>query len=199
MKQYGTPCMLIRGGTSKGAYFLASDLPVDQNQRDRFLLAVMGSPDPRQIDGLGGAHPLTSKVAIVSPSNLPAATLIFSLRRWVSRPPRSIRRRTAAISSPGSGHSLSFVDWCRRVTLSRGYGCAPSIPAPLLIWLYQHRAARWTRKASPALMVFPAHPRPSPLIFWKRRARSVVLFCPRAVPWISWRAFRSPSSTMACR
>ena len=62
------PCMMMRGGTSKGAYFLASDLPADPAARDRVLLAVMGSPDPRQIDGLGGADPLTSKVAIVSRS-----------------------------------------------------------------------------------------------------------------------------------
>lgn len=61
-------CMLMRGGTSKGAYFLASDLPSDPAVRERVLLAVMGSPDPRQIDGIGGADPLTSKVAIVSPS-----------------------------------------------------------------------------------------------------------------------------------
>nr|WP_275692893.1 4-oxalomesaconate tautomerase [Burkholderia sp. Ax-1719] len=61
-------CMLMRGGTSKGAYFLAADLPADPVLRDRVLLAVMGSPDPRQIDGIGGADPLTSKVAIVSPS-----------------------------------------------------------------------------------------------------------------------------------
>ncbi|MFT4235930.1 MAG: PrpF domain-containing protein [Microbacterium sp.] len=64
----GIPCLLMRGGTSKGAYFLASDLPDDPAERDELLLRVMGSPDPRQIDGLGGAHPLTSKVAIVSPS-----------------------------------------------------------------------------------------------------------------------------------
>jgi len=63
------PCMLIRGGTSKGAFFMASDLPADPTERDRVLLAVMGSPDPRQIDGLGGAGPLTSKVAIVSRSS----------------------------------------------------------------------------------------------------------------------------------
>lgn len=63
------PCLLMRGGTSKGAYFLASDLPNDAVLRDRVLLAVMGSPDPRQIDGLGGADPLTSKVAIVSASS----------------------------------------------------------------------------------------------------------------------------------
>ena len=66
--QTGIRCMLIRGGTSKGAYFLADDLPTDVAARDRLLLALMGSPDKRQVDGLGGAHPLTSKVAIVSRS-----------------------------------------------------------------------------------------------------------------------------------
>ena len=58
-------CMWMRGGTSKGGYFLADDLPEDTAERDAFLLRVMGSPDPRQIDGMGGADPLTSKVAIV--------------------------------------------------------------------------------------------------------------------------------------
>jgi 4-oxalomesaconate tautomerase len=62
------PCMWMRGGTSKGGYFLKDDLPADTAQRDAFLLAVMGSPDPRQIDGMGGADPLTSKVAVVSKS-----------------------------------------------------------------------------------------------------------------------------------
>ena len=60
--------MWMRGGTSKGGYFLASDLPAGAAARDAFLLAVMGSPDPRQIDGLGGGDPLTSKVAVVSKS-----------------------------------------------------------------------------------------------------------------------------------
>jgi 2-methylaconitate cis-trans-isomerase PrpF len=63
--------MLFRGGTSKGPYFNADDLPKDQHERDRLLLAAMGSPDIRQIDGLGGADPLTSKVAIVSISDRP--------------------------------------------------------------------------------------------------------------------------------
>ena len=66
MPQRAIPCALIRGGTSKGLYFLASDLPEQTELRDKVLLAAMGSPDPRQIDGVGGAHPLTSKVAIVS-------------------------------------------------------------------------------------------------------------------------------------
>jgi len=60
--------MVMRGGTSKGVYFLASDLPAAVTDRDALLLAIMGSPDARQIDGIGGAHPLTSKVAIVSAS-----------------------------------------------------------------------------------------------------------------------------------
>jgi len=66
--QVGIPAALMRGGTSKGLYFRRADLPDDPRARDRVLLAAMGSPDPRQIDGAGGANPLTSKVAILSPS-----------------------------------------------------------------------------------------------------------------------------------
>jgi 4-oxalomesaconate tautomerase len=65
----GIRCMLMRGGTSKGAFFLAEDLPTEHSERDAILLRVMGSPDPRQIDGVGGAHPLTTKVALVSRSD----------------------------------------------------------------------------------------------------------------------------------
>lgn len=69
--QTAIPCTLMRGGTSKGPFFLASDLPGDVPTRDRVLLAAMGSPDSRQIDGVGGADPLTSKVAIVYRSSRP--------------------------------------------------------------------------------------------------------------------------------
>lgn len=62
------PCTVMRGGTSKGLYFDARHLPAERALRDRVLLAAMGSPDARQIDGLGGAHPLTSKVAVLSAS-----------------------------------------------------------------------------------------------------------------------------------
>ena len=65
---HSAPCMWMRGGTSKGGYFLKADLPTDIAARDSFLLAMMGSPDPVQIDGMGGADPLTSKVAVVSKS-----------------------------------------------------------------------------------------------------------------------------------
>ena len=63
------PCTIMRGGTSKGLFFHADDLPTAVAVRDRVLLAALGSPDPRQIDGLGGAHPLTSKVAVISKSH----------------------------------------------------------------------------------------------------------------------------------
>ena len=69
--------LLMRGGTSRGPFFRAADLPTDPALRDRVLLAVMGSPDRRQIDGLGGANPLTSKVGIVGPSLTPGVALDF--------------------------------------------------------------------------------------------------------------------------
>jgi len=78
---------MMRGGTSRGAYFLASDLPTDIAERDRILLSVMGSPDPRQIDGIGGADPLTSKVAVISPSSRPGIDVDYLfLQVWVDRP-----------------------------------------------------------------------------------------------------------------
>jgi 4-oxalomesaconate tautomerase len=77
MAAHGLPCMLMRGGTSKGAYFLAADLPAGVAERDDLLLRVMGTPDPRQIDGIGGAHPLTSKVAVISPADGPDADVDY--------------------------------------------------------------------------------------------------------------------------
>jgi 4-oxalomesaconate tautomerase len=69
VNQTAISCSVMRGGTSKGLLFLAGDLPGDPATRDAVLLAAMGSPDPREIDGMGGAHPLTSKVAVVSLSS----------------------------------------------------------------------------------------------------------------------------------
>ncbi len=71
------PCLLMRGGTSKGAYFLASDLPTDAKELNKALLGIMGSPDKRQIDGVGGAHPLTSKVAIIKKSTRPGVDVDY--------------------------------------------------------------------------------------------------------------------------
>jgi 4-oxalomesaconate tautomerase len=85
--QDAIPCTFMRGGTSRGAYFRAEDLPADAAARDAALLAVMGSPDERQIDGMGGANPLTSKVAIVSKSVEPGVDVDYLFAQvFVDRP-----------------------------------------------------------------------------------------------------------------
>ena len=71
------PCVVMRGGTSRGPFFLASDLPPDVTTRDNVLLAVMGSPHEIQVDGIGGAHSVTSKVAIISKSKNPEADVDY--------------------------------------------------------------------------------------------------------------------------
>lgn len=79
--------MWMRGGTSKGGYFLKDDLPADTAARDAFLLRVMGSPDKVQIDGMGGADPLTSKVAVVSRSTRPGIDVDYLfLQVFVDQP-----------------------------------------------------------------------------------------------------------------
>jgi 4-oxalomesaconate tautomerase len=87
VSQTAVPCDVMRGGTSKGLVFLRDDLPRDRAQRDAVLLAAMGSPDEREIDGLGGAHPLTSKVAVVSRSTRDGADVDYLfLQVWPDRP-----------------------------------------------------------------------------------------------------------------
>jgi len=72
------PCAIYRGGTSKPIFFLEKDLPRNPEDRDRAVLAVFGSPDLRQIDGLGGADPLTSKVAYIGPPTIPGADVDYT-------------------------------------------------------------------------------------------------------------------------
>ncbi|HSB72306.1 MAG TPA: PrpF domain-containing protein [Candidatus Methylomirabilis sp.] len=69
---------IIRGGTSKGVYLLANELPTDPALRDKVILSIFGSPDPRQINGLGGADPLTSKLAIIAPSRREGADVDYT-------------------------------------------------------------------------------------------------------------------------
>ncbi len=88
MPQTAIPCLLMRGGTSKGAFFLAGDLPSDIPTRDTVLLAAFGSPDSRQIDGIGGADSLTSKVAIISPPTRPDADIDYLFLQVVVNEPR---------------------------------------------------------------------------------------------------------------
>jgi 4-oxalomesaconate tautomerase len=83
----GVRCMWMRGGTSKGGYFLANELPSDVVARNAFLLGIMGSPDKRQIDGMGGADPLTSKVAVVKRSERPGVDVDYLfLQVFVDQP-----------------------------------------------------------------------------------------------------------------
>lgn len=71
------PCVLMRGGTSRGPFFLENDLPADREELARFLLAAMGSPHSLQVDGIGGGNPLTSKVAIVGRATQPGADVDY--------------------------------------------------------------------------------------------------------------------------
>lgn len=85
-QQRAITCSVYRGGTSKGLYFHERDLPTERATRDLVLLAAMGSPDPREIDGMGGAHPLTSKVAIVKASTRPDVDVDYLfLQVWPDR------------------------------------------------------------------------------------------------------------------
>lgn len=99
----GISCMLMRGGTSKGAFFVAGDLPSDSYERNELLLRVMGSPDPTQIDGLGGAHPLTSKVAIVSRSSEPNVDIDYLFLQIVVDEPVVSDRQTCGNMLAGVG------------------------------------------------------------------------------------------------
>lgn len=106
------PAYLYRGGTSKGPLILGSDLPADRGTLDRVLLAAMGSPHKRQIDGIGGAETLTSKIAVVSKSSRPGIDVDYlfvqvnpeSRHSSLHRPqgrcengPRALQRRCAAL------------------------------------------------------------------------------------------------------
>ena len=75
--QTAIPCVIMRGGTSRGPFFLRSDLPADPRERDAVLLAAMGSPHDYQVDGIGGARSLTSKVAMISRSQQPGADVDY--------------------------------------------------------------------------------------------------------------------------
>jgi 2-methylaconitate cis-trans-isomerase PrpF len=102
MMTYSLPCTLMRGGTSRGPYFLATDLPADPAARDAVLISAMGSGHDLQIDGLGGGNPLTSKVAIVSRSTRPGADVDYLFAQV-----KVAERRVD--TSPNCGNMLSGV------------------------------------------------------------------------------------------
>src|SRR6478672_8285169 len=117
----GIPCMLMRGGTSKGLYFLASDLPAETTRRDRVLLAAMGSPDLRQIDGLGGGDDQSSKVIIVEPSARPGIDVDYLFAQV------SVARDLVDVT-PNSGNMLAGV---APFALERGV-VRPAVPTTLV-------------------------------------------------------------------
>lgn len=96
------PCVLMRGGTSRGPYLLSSDLPSDPRERDEVLIRIMGSGHELQIDGIGGGHPLTSKVAIVGRSKLPDTDVDYLFAQV------NVRERTVD-TSPNCGNMLAGV------------------------------------------------------------------------------------------
>ena len=100
--QIQIPCVMMRGGTSRGPFFLASDLPANPNQRDAVLLSMMGAGHDLEIDGIGGGNPLTSKVAIVGPSTVPGADVDYLFAQV------KVTERTVD-TSPNCGNMLAAV------------------------------------------------------------------------------------------
>jgi 4-oxalomesaconate tautomerase len=125
MTQTAITCSAMRGGTSKGLVFLADDLPGERSARDAVLLAAMGSPDPREIDGMGGSHPLTSKVAVVSRSARDGADVEYLfLQVWPDR---------AEVSdSQNCGNMLAAVG---PFAIERGLVAARDDVTPVRIWM----------------------------------------------------------------
>ncbi|EOO5452122.1 PrpF domain-containing protein, partial [Escherichia coli] len=96
------PCVMMRGGTSRGAFLLAEHLPEDQTQRDKILMAIMGSGNDLEIDGIGGGNPLTSKVAIISRSSDPRADVDYLFAQVIVHEKR-------VDTTPNCGNMLSGV------------------------------------------------------------------------------------------
>jgi len=121
----GLRCMWMRGGTSKGGYFLADDLPADTADRDAVLLRVLGSPDIRQIDGMGGADPLTSKVALVKKSERNGVDVDYLfLQVFVDRP--------IVTDAQNCGNILAGVG---PFAIERGLVAAQDIETPVAIYM----------------------------------------------------------------
>ena len=96
------PCVMMRGGTSRGAFLLAQDLPQEEKLRDEVLIKIMGSGNALEIDGIGGGNPLTSKVAIISRSNDPKADIDYLFAQVLVHEQR-------VDTTPNCGNMLSAV------------------------------------------------------------------------------------------
>ena len=184
-RQTAIRCTLMRGGTSKGAYFLAADLPPTPPTRDRVLLAALGSPDARQVDGIGGAHPLTSKVAIVSPVDAARTPTSITCSR------RSVVDEARVDTTPTCGNILAGVGpfaierglvaatgdetTCASASVNTGSRCRGAAS--------RRRAARSTTRRRRASAACRAPPRRSLLDLRRhRRLESAARCCRRATP-----------------
>jgi len=135
----GIRCMWMRGGTSKGGYFLRDDLPSDVAARDALLLRAMGSPDVRQIDGMGGADPLTSKVAVVSKSEREGIDVDYLfLQVFVDQP--------IVTDAQNCGNILAGVG---AFAIERGLVAAQSGETPVAIYMENTGQAAVARIATP--------------------------------------------------
>lgn len=115
------PCVMMRGGTSRGAFLLAEHLPEDQTQRDKILMAIMGSGNDLEIDGIGGGNPLTSKVAIISRSSDPRADVDYLFAQVIVHEQRVDTTPNCGNMLLALGHSpLKWFD-CSDIT---GHPCA---------------------------------------------------------------------------
>ncbi|NDC61816.1 MAG: 4-oxalomesaconate tautomerase [Betaproteobacteria bacterium] len=137
---HAVPCLFMRGGTSKGPFFNERDLPADIAKRNQVLLAIMGSPDKRQIDGLGGAHPLTSKLGIVRPGNVPGVDLEFLFAQlqpdhdMVDTTPNCGNMLAAVVPyalESGMLHATSDTTTLRVLTLNTNMQCDITVQTPL--------------------------------------------------------------------
>ncbi len=155
------PCVLMRGGTSKGPFFLASDLPADIAERDRLLVEVMGSGHPLQIDGIGGGNALTSKVAIIDRSSRADADVDYLFAQ--------VRVEQQVVdTSPNCGNMLAAVG---PFAIERGLVQAQDPQTEvrihnfntgkLIIATVERRAAMWSTAVIRALPAHRARPRRS--------------------------------------
>ncbi|TDE38305.1 4-oxalomesaconate tautomerase [Antarcticimicrobium sediminis] len=161
----GIGCMWMRGGTSKGGYFLAGDLPGDATARDAALLSIMGSPDPRQIDGMGGADPLTSKVAVVQRSERPGVDVDYLfLQVFVDR--------LLVSDAQNCGNLLAGVG---PFAIERGLVAAREGETPVTIYMENTGQVAQARVQTPGGVVayagearidgVPGHAAPVPIVF----------------------------------
>ena len=149
--QRSIPYMQLRGGSSKGLYFCASDLPSDPVLRNKVLIAAIGA-DKSQIDGLGGADPLTSKVAIVGLSDSPDADIDYLLLRLWSVAIESIPRLTAVIFWLGLPPLRLRLAWLSLLVIARLCASICLIAAASVSWWCKRPMARLSIRVMLVLM-----------------------------------------------